>query len=427
MAPRKRVARSAADQAPPPVKRKVLEDLVSHLGLDMADLEDTRDAPLAVSEVPAVPAPAPALAPFHGLGVQGDAHVVAVPEGVPAPFRGAQGEVSVDAVLVPAPTPFHGVGEAVPVLAPTPLEIPSDLLFPWGDLSMSSSSSSTSSSTSLPSTQKNTLDLNAMISSSSSSSSPPLPPRSTHKDTLDLNTMFNQSFDAGQVQDVVRELDLPATIEIPFHRVAVPSSFPLQCVYRDFPITKNGSKLLRQGVDLMEQTPFVLMLSETNKNGSRLWVRMSPAELQILNSKEIITLILEAFKKQALHEPILVGDLTLNLAVNAKKKHLTTLSVHRKDSPFKIFLAESSWRMVEKLRENMGYHMKTMIELASLTQTHWPTLLSQCRTYCATKEKTESFLCEALKSQSSPFPVTIIYDMMCYHMDYFKNQMVSTK
>ena len=69
--------------------------------------------------------------------------------------------------------------------------------------------------------------------------------------------------------------------------------------------------MIRLGLDASENfSPFVMLFGETNKNGNRIYHRMSPAELNILMSREVQMHVLNALENRVDLEPLSFGDIT---------------------------------------------------------------------------------------------------------------------
>ena len=238
--------------------------------------------------------------------------------------------------------------------------------------------------------------------------------------------------------ETVEELGLNNTpkvmsIHVDIKNNSSPSEFPLQCIPRDFALTKNGSKTIRLGLDAANEfSPYVMFFGETNKNGNRIYHRLSPAELNVLMSREVQMHVLNALENRTTLEPLSFGEITLSINKEDNKKFVT-VCVEKKDSPIKIYLALSSWKMIFTLKENMEYHLMNLTEMAILAKSNWSHLISHCQDYCVksgyknpqsivemSRDHADNLMASALRCYLASFPVSVRLDLQAYHKDFIK-------
>lgn len=432
----KRVGRSLAEQ--PPAKRLILESLVKELGLDISDYGD---APLGfVKELGlriSVPEDAardegdygpPAEVPDTRVVVD-VADVGSAAAAVVSDSQVADGAPSVVVAKVPdsqvadgatGPTEFDwfpAFGWPSQVPSEVPVEVPDDAP-QGGPLDFM-------------------FDMHTVMVDDTSA---PLPDKGP-AEPVDLDQLCNDAYDHMLSSETVQQLGLNTSappkaqsVQVRIKKCSTPNIYPVQCGFKDFPLTKNGSKNLRIGLDAANKfSPFVLLLGDGFKTTNKVWLRLSPSELSVLMSPEIYSHIHTALESQTLAEPLQVGELSLTLSTNAKNKNFTTVCIMKKDSPIKIQLAESSWNMLHRLKENVEYHQKSLATTCVLAKTHFHHFISHCKDFCVRNKcptpqsildlksvHSMAMLTNAARSYIFSFPQAILLDLVCYHLDFFK-------
>ena len=72
--------------------------------------------------------------------------------------------------------------------------------------------------------------------------------------------------------------------------------YPRETMYKDFPLTRNASKLIRIGVDVQGFETYVMLMGDSNSKGNRPWLRITPEEFTFLMKSEVMDSITHAFK-----------------------------------------------------------------------------------------------------------------------------------
>ena len=219
------------------------------------------------------------------------------------------------------------------------------------------------------------------------------------------------------------------TVVVPVSQRA-PDDFPLGCSVKDFPLTKLASKLIRLGVDAKNMTPFVLLMGDIPKSSNKIWLRITVDELKLLYSSEVYNHILSGMQNRSLPHPFPLGSLQLSLVVN---KNFTTVCIEKKDVTVKLYLGESSWKMIHAIKDNFEYHLIMISELASMGSDSWNHFISHLKHYCyhhnyktpqsileLSEEHSLALVTKAAKSYLFQFPPTLKLDLMSYHLDFLK-------
>lgn len=245
-------------------------------------------------------------------------------------------------------------------------------------------------------------------------------------DTVDLDALCNQAYEQhfGPAPHTPVSTENKIRIKVPVASASV-ALYPKEIDYKEFPLTKNGSKTLRLGLDITNFTPYILLLGESNVKSNRTWLRFTVDEFKIFISDEIQTHILSAIQKKELITPIPIGSFILSVV---KINNMCTLCVKHTNSDIKIYLAESSVRMVLRSKSLMEAKLMQSLSHCTAAQNYWSEVLQLTKQFCFHQGYTalsEQEVSAAFLSIYNAFPHSLKQEMICYHFKFVKDQLVA--
>ena len=203
------------------------------------------------------------------------------------------------------------------------------------------------------------------------------------------------------------------------------AEYPKEIDFKDFYLTKNGSKTIRIGTDITDFTPYILLLGDTNSKSNRIWLRLSQVEFTQLISHDILTQILNALHSSELLSPISIGHLLLCVIKNNNEFQLC---IKRKNSHLKIILGDSSVTMIQRAKSLMENKLAQTMSLCTTAQNYWTEALQLTKQFCTQQGYTalnEPEISTAFLSIFTAFPHLFKQEMICYHFNFVKDKFMS--
>jgi len=141
---------------------------------------------------------------------------------------------------------------------------------------------------------------------------------------------------------------------------------------------------------------------------------------------------LNALENRTELEPLSFGNVALSINKEENKKFIT-VCVEKKDSPIKIQLAVSTWKMIFTVKENIEFHLLNLTEMAIHAKSSWNHLISHCKYFCVksgyknpqsivemSRDHCDNLIASALRCYLASFPISIRLDLQSYHKDFIK-------
>lgn len=256
----------------------------------------------------------------------------------------------------------------------------------------------------------------------------PYPPAylPTAADYIDLDALCNEAYE-NHFPPQHSSTQLAVNISPPEGM----TKYPRCVLVKDFPLTKQHTKVIQMGIDINTMSPYILLLGEPNSKGNRKWVRMTTDEFDVLISNEIQQYFMPGLQDQSETAPITVGGLILKLFVHPSLKSMTSVTLQRQNSPIEINLGFASWKMMQRSVGIVRKYLKFLNTCSTQAKNNFPAMKRQCVYYCGQHKMSstdhETLLQDAIKNSSVPFPDSILDEVICYHMDYLREQFIQTK
>lgn len=203
--------------------------------------------------------------------------------------------------------------------------------------------------------------------------------------------------------------------------------YPKEIDFKDFPLTRNGSKTIRIGVDITDFSPYILLMGESNTKSNRLWLRFSFEEFKLFTSVDYISQLLTAMRKQQPLTNDILGGIKLSIQPGGKNR-VATVCVQRTDSPVKIYLGESSLKMMVRANYLMEVKLTNTHTLCLTAQQHWLDTLQLAKRFCEQQGYTalsESEITSAFQTIFTPFPYSFKTEMICYHFSLVREKLMA--
>jgi hypothetical protein len=159
--------------------------------------------------------------------------------------------------------------------------------------------------------------------------------------------------------------------------------YPLETNFKDFPLTKNFSKMFRIGADIRDFSPYIMLLGDPNSKSNRMWIRMSIDEFRVLTCDSILAHVKNAVCERKTDADLTIGGLKVGVQLNNNNKNYQPLiTLQRKDSTVKLYLGGSSWDMIKRAAQLMLDKLTKIEHLTKSAKTHWADMLQSCKNYC---------------------------------------------
>jgi len=210
--------------------------------------------------------------------------------------------------------------------------------------------------------------------------------------------------------------------------------FPMEACYRDYKLTKDGSLAVRIGLDVFNFTPYVLFLGGEYSRGKRLWTRLSVEEFEEMTSDNIYNKIKNNLESETFMEPIHLGDINLEIEVLQTSFHTwANLFLRRTENKYSsIMLDESTWKMLKRALSLIGSSLSDIQSLAHDARLYFPDYINNCKNIAIEKGypqtlPTEDDALQTIFNENTDdsFPLQLKREMICYHMDFLKEKLLS--
>lgn len=199
--------------------------------------------------------------------------------------------------------------------------------------------------------------------------------------------------------------------------------FPRESCYQDFPIIKNGLKLIRIGVDLNYFTPFISLMAKTNNKV----LYLTPSEFHTLVSEELSSAVVSHYEKK-ITKPLSFGSVSVSVL-----KHATSNSICVEKDDVKVYLALSSWKFIQRIKQWAKLYLEQTEGYGEKAASSIGVLLNHAKHFCLPRSKDfekipeeEMFflLSAALHAPGIIFPEQLKQEILIYHLEFVKGQLV---
>lgn len=209
-------------------------------------------------------------------------------------------------------------------------------------------------------------------------------------------------------------------------------------MFRDFPLTKNGSKAIRIGLDVKTLVPTVSLIgqiaSPIRQTASPIrcaQVKLSLDDLHQLLDDAVYLPILEALQTGTDTPPISLGELKLHCGATASYAFVSLEGAEGHT----IRLGLSSWEWLKHSAGVMDMFVQECTQHSMETRYNVTPMLTECANTVAQRAagpvhampeaERDALMREAILTSSYPFSFKVKQELLCYHFDHLKDSLLS--
>lgn len=254
-----------------------------------------------------------------------------------------------------------------------------------------------------------------------------------------FNTLFPnvQYLQAGPVAPSAPPFEASPAVEL--MPVEVPTGllrYPSTVLEKDFRLTKYGGKVFRIGLDVVDFSPYIILMGEATQKAMNKWVRMTVTEFERITSYEFHSHVVNELNNGEKLLPLFAGG--LDITVVSKKsamKAAPMVSVQRRNSTVCITMALSSWENIMRCKKLMMQKLQKIHALSLEANITWTSSLHNCKDYLVQKgyktkssllslapDHAENLIANGLSTSTDNFPVKLRDELLCYHFEFVRNK-----